>query len=131
MKVTLPRPSVESYPVILKGLERSKVDQLALEFEASRFDPKLLRLCPSKTMLYSCIDNGALNPERVEIPEQVASKLLAATQHLPADQIQAAPDCGLLPLCLQMARQRSSQTWSTARSWRANNFLCNEVPIYR
>ena len=103
MKVTLLRPIVESYPVIIKELERSKVDQLALEFEASGFDPKLLRLCPSKTILYGCIDNGALDPERVEIPEQVASKLLAAAQHLPADQIQSAPDCGLLPLRLDGA----------------------------
>ena len=31
----VPRPIVDTYPAILGALERSKVDQLALEFEAS------------------------------------------------------------------------------------------------
>ena len=51
----VPRPIVDSYPVILKALEDSKIDELALEFEASKLDPKLLRLCPSKTIMLSPI----------------------------------------------------------------------------
>jgi 5-methyltetrahydropteroyltriglutamate--homocysteine methyltransferase len=38
------REIVEAYPTILAALEHAAVDQLALEFEASRLDPKLLRL---------------------------------------------------------------------------------------
>jgi len=99
----VPRPIVDSYPVILKALEDSKVDQLALEFEASRLDPKLLELCPSKTVMFGCIDNGI---DEIETPEYVAGKLLAAAKHMPADQIQAAPDCGLVPLSLDIARAK-------------------------
>lgn len=99
----VPRPIVDSYPVILEALEGSKVDQLALEFEASRLDPELLRLCPSKTVMFGCIDNGI---DEIESPEYVAGKLLAAAKHLPADQIQAAPDCGLVPLALPIARAK-------------------------
>ena len=102
----VPRPIVDSYPIILEELERSRVDQLALEFEASALDPSLLRLCPSKTVLFGCIDNGALSFEAVESPEHVAAKLLGAAKHLPAEQIQAAPDCGLVPLTTQVARQK-------------------------
>ena len=91
----VPRPIVDSYPVILEAIESCSVDQVALEFEESRLDPGLLRLCPSKTVLFGCISN---NTDEVESPEHVASKLLAAAEHLPADQIQAAPDCGLVPL---------------------------------
>ena len=54
----VPRPIVDSYPVILEALEHSKIDQLALEFEASKLDPELLGLCPSKTVMFGCIDNG-------------------------------------------------------------------------
>ena len=104
----VPRPIVDSYPMILEALERSKVDQVALEFEASGLEPDLLRLCPSKTVLFGCIDNGAIDPQRVETPEQVAAKLLAAAKHFPADQIQAAPDCGLVPLTLDVARRKLS-----------------------
>ena len=101
----VPRPFMDSYPVILKELERSRVDQLALEFEAPGLDPALLRLCPSKTVLYGCIDNGI---DAIETPEHVADALLRAAKHLPADQIQAAPDCGLVPLSLDRARQKLS-----------------------
>ena len=36
----------------------------------------------------------------------LAEKLLAAAKHLPAEQIQAAPDCGLVPLPLAVARDK-------------------------
>jgi 5-methyltetrahydropteroyltriglutamate--homocysteine methyltransferase len=102
----VPRPIVDAYPAILTELEHSKVDQLALEFEASSLDPGLLALCPSKTVLFGCIDNGALGFERIEQPEQVAARLLMAAEFLPADQIQAAPDCGLVPLDIDIARRK-------------------------
>jgi 5-methyltetrahydropteroyltriglutamate--homocysteine methyltransferase len=99
----VPRPIVDSYPVILEALESSKVDQLALEFEASKLDPQLLSLCPSKTVMFGCIDNGI---DQIETAEHVAAKLLAAAKYLPADQIQAAPDCGLVPLSMDIARAK-------------------------
>ena len=108
----VPRPIVDSYPVILEALEGSKIDQLALEFEASRLDPELLRLCPSKTIMFGCIDNGT---NEVETPEYVAGKLLAAAKHLPAEQILAAPDCGLVPLPLKVARAKLRAMVSGAR----------------
>ena len=108
----VPRPIVDSYPVILEALELSKVDQLALEFEASRLEPKLLRLCPSKTVMFGCIDNGT---DGIESPEYVADKLLAAAKHLPPEQIQAAPDCGLVPLGLPLAREKLKSMVAGAR----------------
>ena len=48
----VPRPIVDSYPVILKALEDSKIDELALEFEASKLDPKLLAWGPAKPKLF-------------------------------------------------------------------------------
>jgi 5-methyltetrahydropteroyltriglutamate--homocysteine methyltransferase len=102
----VPRPIVDAYPVILSELERSKVDQLALEFEAPGFDPDLLLLCPTKTVLFGCIDNGALGFKRIETVAQVADRLLAAAEYMAPDQIQAAPDCGLVPLDIEVARQK-------------------------
>ncbi|MEM7404814.1 MAG: hypothetical protein AAF458_05940 [Pseudomonadota bacterium] len=101
----VPRPIVDTYPEILRSLEASRVEQLALEFEASKLDPKALRECPSKTVLFGCIDNGT---DVVESPESVAAKLLAAAEHLPPEQIQAAPDCGLVPLSASVAREKLS-----------------------
>ena len=99
----IPRPITDSYPTILAALEHAAVEQLALEFEASRLDPAVLRRCPSKTVLFGCIDNGI---EEIEAPQKIAAKLLAAAEHLPPEQLQAAPDCGLVPLTPPVARAK-------------------------
>ena len=99
----MPRPIVDSYPVILKELEGSSIDQLALEFELSELEPELLKLCPSKTVMFGCISNGS---EDVENPKRIAEKLVAAARNLPADQILAAPDCGLVPLSQLASRAK-------------------------
>ena len=53
--------------------------------------------------MFGCIDNGI---DAIETPEHVADKLLAAEKYMPAEQIQAAPDCGLVPLSLDIARAK-------------------------
>ena len=99
------RPIKPSYPQILAALEGSNIDQLALEFEAPQLDPALLAICPSKTVLFGCIDNS--NP-KVEDAEQVALRLLAAAEHHDPEKIQAAPDCGLTLLSQSVARAKLS-----------------------
>ncbi len=71
-----------------------------------------MRLCPSKTVMFGCIDNGT---ESIETPQSIADKLLAAAEHLPANQIQAAPDCGLIPLPLSVARAKLTTLVAGAR----------------
>ena len=44
--LTVPRPIVDSYPVILEAPEHLNITQLAREFEASKLDHKPLGLCP-------------------------------------------------------------------------------------
>ncbi len=91
----LGRPVVDTYPQIIGLLENSAVQQLALEFEGSKLDPKALKACPSKTVLFGCVFNS---DDAVETPRQVADRLLAAAEVLSPQQIQAAPDCGLVTM---------------------------------
>ena len=99
----VPRPIVDSYPAILKELEKSQVQRLALEFEGSGLDPALLRACPSKIVMFGCVYNGT---EEVETPEHIAARLLAAAEALSPEQVQAAPDCGLVTLSRPAARAK-------------------------
>ncbi|MCH8090474.1 MAG: 5-methyltetrahydropteroyltriglutamate--homocysteine methyltransferase [Chloroflexi bacterium] len=99
----VPRPIVPSYPEILPEVEKSKVRQVALEFEAPALDPALLRLCPSKTVIFGCVSNGS---EEVESPEHIASRLLEAARYHPPEKLQAAPDCGLVTLGQASARSK-------------------------
>ena len=108
----LERPIKPSYPTILRELDSSKIDQLALEFEAPGLDPELLKLCPSKTVLFGCVDNGT---ETVESASDIASRLLAAARHHPPEMIQAAPDCGLVTLSKMAARAKLAAMVEGAR----------------
>ena len=91
----VPRPIVPSYPTILPALERSSINQLALEFEAPMLSVHLLALCPSKTVLFGCVTNTS---EEVEDADQIANRLLEAAKCHPAEKLKAAPDCGLVPI---------------------------------
>ena len=50
--------------------------------------------------------SGVPRPIVVSYPVILAERLLAAAAHLPAEQIQAAPDCGLVPLSPPPARAK-------------------------
>ena len=108
----VPRPIKPSYPLILAELERSQIDQLALEFQAPQLDPALLELCPSKTVLFGCIDNA--NPE-IENSDKIAQRLLAAAEHHDPEKLQAAPDCGLVLLTQATARAKLSALFRGAQ----------------
>ena len=99
----VPRPIVPSYPAILPALDRSAIDQIALEFQAPMLSPELLSLCPSKTILFGCVSNAT---EEVEEPESIATRLLDAAKHHPAKKLKAAPDCGLVPLQGAIAKKK-------------------------
>jgi 5-methyltetrahydropteroyltriglutamate--homocysteine methyltransferase len=99
----LQRPVIDSYGEIIAELEKSRVDQLALEFEGPALDVKYLAACPSKTVLFGCVFNS---DDSDESPRHVADRLLAAAEFLPPQQIQAAPDCGLVMMTPARAREK-------------------------
>jgi 5-methyltetrahydropteroyltriglutamate--homocysteine methyltransferase len=97
------RPVVDTYALIIGELNRSKVGQLALEFEGPGLDPKHLRACPDKTVLFGCVFNS---DQTHETPERVADRLLAAAEVLGPARVQAAPDCGLVMMSPARAREK-------------------------
>ncbi|HUA50733.1 MAG TPA: hypothetical protein VMB81_01140 [Candidatus Sulfotelmatobacter sp.] len=98
-----PRPIRDTYPAILAELDRSKIDQLALEFEGPALDPRHLAACKSKTVLFGCVFNS---DETTETAEHVARRLLAAAEVLGPERIQAAPDCGLVMMSPRRAVEK-------------------------
>jgi 5-methyltetrahydropteroyltriglutamate--homocysteine methyltransferase len=98
-----PRPVRDTYPSILAELDRSKVDQLALEFDGPALDPRHLKACTSKTVLFGCVFNS---DDTSETAEHVARRLLAAGELLGPERIQAAPDCGLVMMSPRRAVEK-------------------------
>ncbi len=90
------------YP-FLAELAECAADQLAIEFAQPRLDPSVLVPLAAKTIVLGVLD---LSTHEVEPPSVIADRLRAALQVLPADQLVAAPDCGMkfLPRAVAFAK---------------------------
>jgi 5-methyltetrahydropteroyltriglutamate--homocysteine methyltransferase len=83
------KPSGYSF---LSELEGSKAQQVSIEAAQPKLDLKVLDALPSKTIILGVIDLADLT---VETPQTVAGRIRAALDHVPAERIVVAPDCGM------------------------------------
>lgn len=83
------KPSGYSYLPQLEGCCASGV---SIEAAQPKLDPALLDDLPTKHVMYGVID---LADHTVETPELIAQRLRGALEHIPAERLIAAPDCGM------------------------------------
>jgi 5-methyltetrahydropteroyltriglutamate--homocysteine methyltransferase len=83
------KPSGYSF---LSELEGSKAQQVSIEAAQPKLDLKVLDTLPSKTVILGVIDLADLT---VETPQTIAGRIRAALDHVPAERIVVAPDCGM------------------------------------
>jgi 5-methyltetrahydropteroyltriglutamate--homocysteine methyltransferase len=76
----------------LAELENSAVDQVSIEAAQPRLDLGVLRALRTKTVHVGVID---LNDRNVESPHQVAMRIRAALEVVPAERLIVTPDCGM------------------------------------
>jgi 5-methyltetrahydropteroyltriglutamate--homocysteine methyltransferase len=58
----------------------------------SNLDCSVLEKLPGKTIILGVLD---LSDMKIETPETVAGRIRRALQHVPAERVVVAPDCGL------------------------------------
>jgi 5-methyltetrahydropteroyltriglutamate--homocysteine methyltransferase len=90
----------------LPELERSKAQQISIEAAQPRLDLAILRELPSKTIIVGVIDLSDMN---VETPQIVAERIRRALNHVAADRLVVAPDCGMkyLPRPIAFAKMQA------------------------
>jgi 5-methyltetrahydropteroyltriglutamate--homocysteine methyltransferase len=76
----------------LTELAGAPVDQISIETAQSNLDVSVLSELGDKTVILGVI---ALDSPEVETPEIVAERIRRALPHKPAEQLVAAPDCGM------------------------------------
>jgi 5-methyltetrahydropteroyltriglutamate--homocysteine methyltransferase len=76
----------------LSELESSAADQISIEAAQPKLDLCVLRALRTKTVHVGVID---LNDRNVETPHQVATRIRAALEVLPAERLIVTPDCGM------------------------------------
>jgi len=90
----------------LPELEGSKAQQISIEAAQPKLDLKVLRELPSKTIVLGVIDLADMT---VETPQTVAERIRRALDHVPAERIVVAPDCGMkyLPRPVAFGKMRA------------------------
>jgi 5-methyltetrahydropteroyltriglutamate--homocysteine methyltransferase len=76
----------------LPELNEAGVDQISLEAAQPLLDLSILRELPDKTIILGVLDLGDMT---VETPEVVADRIRRALEHVPAERLIPAPDCGM------------------------------------
>jgi 5-methyltetrahydropteroyltriglutamate--homocysteine methyltransferase len=76
----------------LAELEGSDAAQVSIEAAQPKLDLDVLRALPSKTIILGVID---LSDMTVETADTVAARIRRALDHVPAERIVVAPDCGM------------------------------------
>jgi 5-methyltetrahydropteroyltriglutamate--homocysteine methyltransferase len=84
----------------LAELENCAVDQVSVEAAQPRLDLGVLRALRTKTVQIGVID---LNDRNVESPHQVAMRIRAALEVVPANRLIVTPDCGMKYLPREIA----------------------------
>lgn len=104
------------YDEILPALARGHAQQYSLEFSEPALPARILEMLPGKTVQLGVINVGS---EQVETPDEVARRLRAALEIIPAARLVAAPDCGCAALPRDVARAKLQAMVSGARMVRA------------
>jgi 5-methyltetrahydropteroyltriglutamate--homocysteine methyltransferase len=91
------RPSGYSF---LSELADTPVDQISIETAQSSLDCSILRKLPGKTIILGVLD---LSNNNIEQPETVAARIRRALEHVSAERIVVAPDCGMKYLPREVA----------------------------
>jgi len=83
------KPSGYSF---LPELETCHAHQVSVEAAQPKLDTTILKSLPSKSVMVGVLDLG---DEAVESAPDVASRIRAALEHVPAERLVVAPDCGM------------------------------------
>jgi 5-methyltetrahydropteroyltriglutamate--homocysteine methyltransferase len=76
----------------LEPLADSSVDQISIEAAQPKLDLGVLKAIARQTVILGVLDLGEA---AVESPEKVASRIRQGLEHVPADRLIPAPDCGM------------------------------------
>ena len=84
----------------LAELNGTSVGAVSIEAAQPSLDPAVLDVLPDKKILLGVLDLG--DPE-VDGAEKVAARIRAALEHVPAERLVVAPDCGMKYLTREVA----------------------------
>jgi len=94
-----------TYLLLARALDDSCIDQISIEDAHRHNDLELLGQFAKSTVIFGSI---AIAESRVESVDEISQRLRAALEHIDADRLIAAPDCGLTMLGRELAMKKLS-----------------------
>lgn len=97
------KANADYYKDVLSWLSNSKIDVVSIEGAQSKLDLSVLSAIGKKTIMLGVLDVGE---EKVESVEQLVKRGKEALKYLPKNQLILGPDCGMLELSRQAAKEK-------------------------
>lgn len=104
------------YDGVLPLLMQTRIGGFTVEFGRSSFDPKVLRLCGDRIVMFGCVDPSDSPAPTVDAVERRVGGVL---DHLDPGQVWLAPDCGLMTISRELAHAKLAVMVEAAKRLRA------------
>lgn len=108
-----PKADQDAYLQIADAIEQSSIDAVSFEDAHRHNDLMLLERLPTTQVIFGVV---AIAKSRVESVDEIRERLLAALNHIDADRLIAAPDCGLGILGRELSIAKLKNMCEAARS---------------
>jgi len=108
-----PKADPNSYFQIADAIEDSTINVVSFEDAHRHNDLSLLERFQNTAIIFGAV---AIAKSRVEPVEEIRSRLQLALEHIDADRLMAAPDCGLGLLGRELAKAKLRNLSEAARS---------------
>jgi 5-methyltetrahydropteroyltriglutamate--homocysteine methyltransferase len=106
------KANADYYADVLKWLSQSTIDVVSIEGAQSNLDLSVLPAIGKKTVMLGVLDVGS---DEVESVESLVEHGREALQNMPSRQLILAPDCGMVQLSREAARQKLTNLAVAAR----------------
>jgi 5-methyltetrahydropteroyltriglutamate--homocysteine methyltransferase len=104
------------YEGILPLLMQTRISGFHVEFGRSSFDPRVLKICGDRIVMFGCVDPGDSPAPTVSEVERRIGQVL---DHLDPRQVWLAPDCGLMTISRTQAHEKLRVMVEAAKRLRA------------
>lgn len=108
-----PKADPKAYFQLAEAVDRSCVDAVSLEDAHRHNDLSLLELFPNTQVIFGAV---AIAKSRVEPVDEIRARLQTALEHIDAERLIAAPDCGLGFLGREQAMEKLKNLCAAAKT---------------
>jgi 5-methyltetrahydropteroyltriglutamate--homocysteine methyltransferase len=105
-----------AYENLLPMLMETRIGGFTVEFGRSAFEPKVLQICADRIVMFGCVDPGDSPAPSVDSVERRVAQVLEV---LDPRQVWLAPDCGLMTISRELARQKLAVMVEAAKRLRS------------